>query len=112
MNTKFKFALAVVASAALGAAAMQGLHAQAKPKAYTVTELEPLDTAAAAAFAPVAQAAQKAAGGRPFRTGWRKDCCNRGGGGSQACRHHRVGQPGAGAGILQLESLDGPHAAA
>ena len=29
MNTKFKIALAVVAGAALGAAAMQGLHAQA-----------------------------------------------------------------------------------
>jgi hypothetical protein len=38
MNTKFKFALAVVAGAALGAAAVQGLHAQAKPKAYSVTE--------------------------------------------------------------------------
>ena len=46
MNTKFKFALVVVAGAALGAAAMQGLHAQAKPKAYTVTELEVIDDAA------------------------------------------------------------------
>ena len=43
MNTKFKIALAVVAGAALGAAAMQGLHAQAKPKAYTVSELEVID---------------------------------------------------------------------
>jgi uncharacterized protein (DUF1330 family) len=48
---------------------MQGLHAQAKPKAYNVSELEPLDAAAAAAFAPLAQAAQRTAGGRPFRTG-------------------------------------------
>ena len=43
MNTKFKFALAVVAGVALGAAAVQGLHAQAKPKAYLVTESEVLD---------------------------------------------------------------------
>ena len=48
---------------------MQGLHAQAKPKAYTVSELETLDAAANAAFVPVIQAAQKAAGGRPLRTG-------------------------------------------
>jgi hypothetical protein len=33
MNTKFKIAMAVVTGAALGAAAVQGLHAQAKPKA-------------------------------------------------------------------------------
>ena len=46
MNTKFKIALAVVVGAALGAAAMQGLHAQAKPKAYSVTETEVLDAAA------------------------------------------------------------------
>ncbi len=33
MNTNYKIALAVVAGAALGAAAVQGLHAQVKPKA-------------------------------------------------------------------------------
>ena len=69
MNTKFKIALAIVAGAALGAAAMQGLHAQAKTKAYAVSELEPLDAAAAAAFAAFARAAHTAAGARPFRTG-------------------------------------------
>ena len=68
MNTKFKFALAVVAGAALGAAAVQGLHAQAKPKAYLVSESEIVDAAAAAAYGPAVQAAQKAAGGRSFRT--------------------------------------------
>jgi len=40
MNTKSKMALAVVAGAALGAAAVQGLHAQAKLKAYSVAEVE------------------------------------------------------------------------
>jgi uncharacterized protein (DUF1330 family) len=68
MNTKFKFALAMVASAALGAAAVQGLHAQAKPKAYTISENEPLDAAAQAAYTPLVQAAIRSAGGRNFNT--------------------------------------------
>jgi hypothetical protein len=45
MNTNYKIALAVVAGAALGAGAMQGLHAQAKLKAYSVAEIEILNTA-------------------------------------------------------------------
>jgi uncharacterized protein (DUF1330 family) len=69
MNTQFKFALVAVVGAALGAAAMQGLHAQAKPKAYTVSELETLDAAANAAFVPLITAAQTAAGGRNLKTG-------------------------------------------
>ncbi len=68
MNTNFKIALSVLAGAALGAAAVQGLHAQAKPKAYFVTELEVLDAAANAAFTPLIRAAQTAAGGRNLRT--------------------------------------------
>jgi len=68
MNPKFKIVLAVVVGAALGAATVQGLHAQAKPKAYIVSESEVLDAAAAAAYSPLIQAAQKAAGGRSFRT--------------------------------------------
>ena len=46
MHTKSKIVLALVAGVALGAAAVQGLHAQAKPKAYLVTESEILDQAA------------------------------------------------------------------
>lgn len=70
MNTNIKIALAVVAGAALGAAAMQELHAQAKPKAYTITETEGLDAAAQKVYTPLVQAAQKAASGnaRNFRT--------------------------------------------
>src|SRR6266849_8176402 len=68
MNTKFKFALAVVAGVALGAAAVQGLHAQAKPKAYLVTESEVLDAAALASYTAAIVAVQKAAGGRSFGT--------------------------------------------
>ena len=65
MNSKYQIALALAAAAALGAAAVQGLHAQAKPKAYIVTESELLDAAALAAYLPKAQAAVRAAGGTP-----------------------------------------------
>jgi uncharacterized protein (DUF1330 family) len=47
---------------------VQGLHAQAKPKAYAVTETEARDAAALATYVPKAIAAQKAAGARPFGT--------------------------------------------
>ena len=43
MHTRSKIVLALVAGVALGAAAVHGLHAQAKPKAYLVTESEILD---------------------------------------------------------------------
>src|SRR5205085_4397806 len=46
MNPKSQLALALVVGAAVGAAAVQGLHAQAKPKAYQVTELEIIDAEA------------------------------------------------------------------
>ncbi len=64
MNIKYKIALGVVAGTVFGAAVVQGLHAQAKPKGYLVTETEVIDPAALAAFTPLAQAAIKAAGGR------------------------------------------------
>ena len=69
MSSNYKLVLGVVVGAALGAAAIQGLHAQAKPKAYTVSELETLDATANSAFVPLVQAAQQAAGGRNLRTG-------------------------------------------
>ena len=50
MSSNYKLVFGVVVGAALGAAAIQGLHAQAKPKAYTVSELETLDATANAAF--------------------------------------------------------------
>jgi uncharacterized protein (DUF1330 family) len=40
MNANYKLAVAVVAGAALGAAATQALHAQAKPPAFTVSEID------------------------------------------------------------------------
>jgi uncharacterized protein (DUF1330 family) len=69
MKTRYTVALSMLAGIALGAAAIQGLHAQAKPKAYSVSELETLDAAANAAFVSRVQAAQQTAGGRNLRTG-------------------------------------------
>jgi len=68
MKARYTVALSVLAGAALGAATVQGLHAQAKPKAYTVSEAETIDAAAAAAFTPTLEAAQSAAGGHALHT--------------------------------------------
>jgi uncharacterized protein (DUF1330 family) len=69
MKTRYAVAVSMLAGIAIGAVAIQGLHAQAKPKAYTVTELETIDAKAAADFAKRVQAEQMNAGGRNFRTG-------------------------------------------
>jgi len=70
MKTRYTVVLSMIAGAALGGAAMQGVHAQlAAKKAYTVTELQTLDAQAAADVAKRIQAAQTQAGGRNFRTG-------------------------------------------
>jgi uncharacterized protein (DUF1330 family) len=68
MNRSITLGMAMLAGAALGAAAVQGLHAQAKPKAYLVTEIEVLDAAAQATYAALVQATIKTAGGRNFNT--------------------------------------------
>src|SRR5262245_29130817 len=68
MNTKSKIALTLVVGVALGAAAVQGLHAQAKPKAYQVTELEIIDADAYKTFVQAVRAAQQTAAGRNLRT--------------------------------------------
>jgi hypothetical protein len=38
MKTRYTVALSMLSGIAIGAVAIQGLHAQATPKAYTVTE--------------------------------------------------------------------------
>jgi uncharacterized protein (DUF1330 family) len=68
MKTRYTVVLSMIAGAAVGAAAIQGLHAQAKPKAYLVTEIEVIDAAAQAAYASLVQATIKAAGARNFFT--------------------------------------------
>jgi uncharacterized protein (DUF1330 family) len=64
MHTKSKIALTLIAGVALGAAAVQGLHAQAKPKAYLITESEILDQAALDSYMPGVTSALPAGGGR------------------------------------------------
>jgi uncharacterized protein (DUF1330 family) len=72
MGIQYTTTLAMLTGIAIGAGAIHGLHAQAKPKAYYVVEIEPLDAAANAAYAPVVQAAQRAAGARLFGTAGQK----------------------------------------
>jgi uncharacterized protein (DUF1330 family) len=69
MNRYTSLAIGVLAGGVMGAAAVQAIHAQAKPKAYTVAELQVLDAAALATYVPAVLAAQRAAGGHPFNTG-------------------------------------------
>ena len=69
MKTRYTVALSMLSGIAIGAVAIQGLHAEAKPKAYTVTELQTIDAKAAADFAKRISEAQTKAGGRNFRTG-------------------------------------------
>ena len=85
--------MSVLVGAALGAAAVQGLHAQVKPKAYIVTEFEPIDAEAAKAFTPLIQASQKAAGGRNLDTAGGKVVAF-------------VGDPPKRVGIVEWDSLE------
>jgi len=57
--------LAMFAGIAIGAVAVQSLHAQSKPKAYTVAEIEVVDAAAQAAYTPTIVAEIGFAGGIP-----------------------------------------------
>ena len=66
MNTNYKIAIALLAGAAIGGAAIQGLHAQATPPAYIVIPILKINDAAAfkAGVIDKATAADlKAAGG-------------------------------------------------
>ena len=68
-ENRYTVALAMFAGIAIGATAIQGLHAQVKPKVYSVTEIEVLDQAALATYAPLVNSTIKAAGARNFNTG-------------------------------------------
>jgi uncharacterized protein (DUF1330 family) len=67
MNTKSKIVIAAVAGAALGATAIQGLHAQAKLKAYSVGEVEVTGTLPPD-YLPTVRKAIEAAHGHALRT--------------------------------------------
>jgi uncharacterized protein (DUF1330 family) len=65
MKTYYTIALSMLAGAALGAVAIQGLHAQAKPPVYYIAEIDVTNPDAyAKEYAPKAQAIIKASGGR------------------------------------------------
>jgi uncharacterized protein (DUF1330 family) len=63
MRTNYKVAIALVAGAAIGGATIQGLHAQATPKAYVVTEIEVINQAAQDAYIPKVGEVIKSTGG-------------------------------------------------
>jgi uncharacterized protein (DUF1330 family) len=93
MKTRYTVVLSMIAGAALGGAAIQGLHAQAKPKAYIITDIELLDAAANAAFTPLIRASQQAAGGRNLGTAGGKIVAF-------------VGEAPKSVGIVEWDSLD------
>jgi uncharacterized protein (DUF1330 family) len=68
MKQYLSLGMAMLTGIAIGGTAVGALHAQSKPKAYLVTELQVLDAAATAAYGPKVQATQKAAGGRVLNT--------------------------------------------
>ena len=70
MKTKYMVALSALVGAAIGAIAMQGLHAQSKPPAYYVAEVDVTNLDAyTKEYAPKAAAIIKAHGGRLLAVG-------------------------------------------
>jgi uncharacterized protein (DUF1330 family) len=70
MKPNYKIAVAMLASAALGALAVQGLHAQAKPPVYYVAEIDVTNTEDyPKEYALKMQALIKSHGGRPLAIG-------------------------------------------
>lgn len=63
MKANFKLAIALAAGAAIGGIAVQGLHAQAPPKAYVVTEVEVINQEAQNAYIPKVGEVIKSSGG-------------------------------------------------
>jgi uncharacterized protein (DUF1330 family) len=64
MNANYRLALALIAGTAFGAAVVQGLHAQAKPPAYVITEVEIIDQEAFNQFSPKVPATMQPFGGK------------------------------------------------
>src|SRR5262245_4513311 len=102
--------LAMLAGTVIGAAAVSGLHAQARPPVYLVTEIDVTNPEAyGTEFAPKAQATIRAAGGRQVAIG------GAGGAGAkpitalagtpQAFCYSGLGQPGRTKGLVQRRRL-------
>ena len=67
MKTNYKIAIALVVGAAIGGAAIQGLHAQAKPPVYSVVEIDVTNVDGyTKEYARLAEASIKNAGGQPL----------------------------------------------
>jgi len=72
MKTKYTVALSMLAGVAIGAVAVQGLHAQAtKLKAYSINEQEPLDPSALNAYLPGIREEIRKHHGKSLRTAGR-----------------------------------------
>jgi len=69
MDTNYKVAVALIAGIAIGGVGTHGLHAQAKPKGYVITESEIIDQEAYKEYAPKAAEANKALGGQYLARG-------------------------------------------
>jgi len=70
MKTRYAVTLAMLAGFGLGAVAVQGLHAQAKPPVYYISEIDVTNLDAyTKEYAPLAQASIKGAGGRLLAAG-------------------------------------------
>ena len=70
MKSQYIVPLAVAAGFGLGAVAVEGLHAQAKPPVYYISEIDVTNPVAYARdYLPKAQAIIKAAGGRYLAAG-------------------------------------------
>ena len=68
MKIQHSLPLAMVVGIGIGAVAVQTLHAQAKPKAYQVTELEIINEEEWKTFSQAVRASQQTASGRNLRT--------------------------------------------
>jgi len=68
MKRHITLLMTLAAGIGVGAAAVQGLHAQAKLKAYTVAESEVLDNAALAPYTAAVGPVIQASGARSFNT--------------------------------------------
>jgi uncharacterized protein (DUF1330 family) len=91
----------MLAGVAVGAVAIQGLHAQGKPAVYLVTEIDVTNPEAyGKEFAPKAQASIKAAGGRQIAIG------GAGGAGAKGITALEGAAPPKRAVIQQWDSMD------
>jgi hypothetical protein len=73
MRTRFVVALAVAAGVGIGAVAVEGLHAQAKPPAYAVVEIDVTDQDSfLKEYSPTAGKALTEGGGQVSGTRWQE----------------------------------------